>query len=152
EHTASAVQLHVLWLGQLSGFELAAPAIYGEMETTATLHMSLPVPPEGINIRVTSSNDALATVPPTVHLEADAVAATFMLTPFGVAMDSEVTITVTYREVTKSAVLQIRAPRLASLDLIPNPVSGASSVRGIVVLGSTAVIATDVALTTTCQA
>lgn len=117
---------------------LSLPGVTGGIPSTGTIHLSAPAPAGGAAIELSSSNPALATVPPSVTVPAGASYTYFAIASNPVPVSTSVTITASYGGVTKSAVLTVTPPRLSSLSLNPTSVTGGSASTGTVTLNAAA--------------
>src|SRR5260370_35933989 len=112
-----------------SSLSLNPTSITGGNSSTGTVTLSGPAPAGGVQVALSSSNAAAASVPSSVTVAAGATSAIFTVSTTAVASQTAVTISATYSGVIKSASLTVKpAPpppvTLASLTLNPSSVVG----------------------------
>lgn len=132
---------------KLSTFKLATSTILGGNPTSATVTLTGMAPSSGAIVTLTNSDPAVATIPATVTVAANATTASFSITTQAVPIDTPVTFTATYQSVTKTAILTVATQKIATLTLNPNPVIGGNSVVGTLSLAGPAQTAVVVNLT-----
>lgn len=108
----------------------------GKVTGTVTLANPVPVGSGGATVALSSDNTA-ATVPASVTVSESATSATFTITTTSVAANTSANVSAVYNGTTKTAVLKVTAPVLASLRVYPAVVTGGASATGTVTLNST---------------
>src|SRR2546426_1911986 len=127
----------------LSSLTLNPTNVVGGNSSTGTVTLSGAAPSGGAQVTLSSSNTAVARVPPSVTVAAGATSATFTVSTSAVAASTTVSISGTYGGVTRSASLTVTpapppAPTLSSLTLNPTSVTGGNSSTGTVTLSGAA--------------
>ena len=117
----------------LSAISLNPTSVTGGSPSTGTVTLTGPAPTGGIPVTL-SSNNASATVPPTVTVTSGNSSATFTVTTTGVATTTAASIGASYNSVNKSATLTINPPALSAISLNPTSVTGGSPSTGTVTL------------------
>jgi Domain of unknown function (DUF4082)/Bacterial Ig-like domain len=114
----------------------ANPAsVVGGGTSTATVTLNGPAPTGGATVALSSGNTGVATVPPTVVVNAGATTATFIITTTVVATTTTVSITATYGGSNTSVSLTITPPTsLSTVTLNPTSVIGSNSSTATVAL------------------
>lgn len=100
----------------------------GTTRTSATLYLSTLAPSGGADVRLSSSNPSIATVPPSVTVPANSSTGAFDVT-IGRSASGSATITATYGGVTRSAVLTVSTEslfRIITASPLPNARVGES--------------------------
>jgi Beta-propeller repeat len=125
----------------LSTFSTNPSTVVGGNGSSGTVVLSTPAPEGGALIALSSSNSAVASVPPTVLAPAISFTATFAIATTPVAANTTVTITAAYNGTTRTATLTVTptapdppAPSLQSLTLNPSIVVGGSTSQGTITL------------------
>ena len=95
----------------------------GSQTSTATVTLSGPAPTAGAEVTL-SSNNAAASVPPSVTVPAGSSSTTFTVNTSPVAVSTVTTIFASYDGVTPSASLSVTPPTVSSLTLNPSSVVG----------------------------
>ena len=95
----------------------------GSQTSTATVTLSGPAPTAGAEVTL-SSNNAAASVPPSVTVPAGSSSTTFKVNTSPVAVSTVTTIFASYDGVTPSASLSVTPPTVSSLTLNPSSVVG----------------------------
>ncbi len=111
--------------------------VVGGSNSTGTVTLSAAAPAGGVTISL-SSNQAFATVPASVTVNAGATSATFQVVTTALPTDASATISATISGVTKTATLSVTAPKVLSLSVNPASVKGGTSSTGTVTLTSPA--------------
>jgi hypothetical protein len=103
-------------------------ALGGNTTTDNQVVLNGPAPAGGAVVGLSSSNSAVASVPASVTVAAGATSSPiFNIATTPVAADTPVTISATYRGVTKTATLTVEVAKLTSLTLSPTEVKGGGS-------------------------
>jgi hypothetical protein len=121
----------------ISSLSLNPSDVTGSASSQGTVTLNRSAPQGGALINLTSSNPAVVT-PSTVTVPAGQTQASFTVSTQPVPNDVQATITASYRNSSKSAVLTVRRPRLLSINLQPESAIGGSSVTGTVSLNGPA--------------
>jgi len=129
--------------GQVSLDSLAVtPAsVVGGQSSTGIVTLSGPAPGTGVTVTLSSTNPAVAGVPPSVTVGAGLSSASFSITTFVVASSTPVDIIASAGGATKTATLTVTPPplpKLSSLTLSPSTVTGGSTSTGTVTLSGPA--------------
>jgi len=95
----------------------------GSQTSTATVTLSGPAPTAGAEVTL-SSNNAAASVPPSVTVPAGSSSTTFKVNTSPVAVSTVTTIFASYDGVSPSASLSVTPPTVSSLTLNPSSVVG----------------------------
>ncbi|MBI4589457.1 MAG: PQQ-like beta-propeller repeat protein, partial [Candidatus Rokubacteria bacterium] len=115
---------------------LDATTVVGAMPSTGTVTLSAPAPSGGVVVTLTSSNTAVASVPPSVTVAAGQSSETFTVTTFNIGITTTSTISGYYNGGTASSVLTVTAgptqAKLSSVSLSPTTVTGGSTATGTV--------------------
>jgi hypothetical protein len=120
----------------LSSITLSPTSVIGGNSTTGTVTLTGAAT---ANVVVTlSSNNASATVPPSVTVPQGATTASFSIGTTPVASSTVASISAVYNGVTKTATLTIALPTLSSLKLNPSRVVGGNLSTGTVTLSGAA--------------
>jgi len=119
--------------------------------SSGTVVLSSGAPEGGAVISLTSSNPAVANVPPSTTAPTNSFTAGFTITAATVSTTTVVAITASYNGTTRTGNLTINPPgssssTLTNLAVSPSTVSGGSSAQGAVILAAAATTATSVAL------
>jgi len=119
--------------------------------SSGTVVLSSGAPEGGAVISLTSSNPAVASVPPSTTAPTNSFTAGFTITTATVSTTTVVAITASYNGTTRTGNLTINPPgssssTLTNLAVSPSTVSGGSSAQGAVILAAAATTATSVAL------
>jgi hypothetical protein len=96
-------------LPTLSSLTLNPSTVTGGNSSTGTVTLSGPAPAGGAQVMLSSSNTGVARVPSSVVVPAGATSATFTVNTSTVLVSTSVTISASYRTVTKSAILQVNS-------------------------------------------
>src|SRR5581483_2260848 len=118
--------------------DLNPTSVLGSNSSLGTVTLNAPAPAGGAVVTLSSSNTAAATVPASVTVAANAIAATFTVNTSPVANDTPVTISATYGSANQTAVLTVTASQVASVSLNPVSVTGGSVPTGTVTLSGPA--------------
>ena len=129
--------------GQVSLDSLAVtPAsVAGGQPSTGTVTLSGPAPGTGVAVTLSSTNPAVASVPPSVTIGAGVSSTSFSITTFAVASSTPVDIIASADGATRTATLTVMPPpppKLSSLTLSPSTVAAGSSSTGTVTLSGPA--------------
>jgi len=122
----------------LSSLTLSPSNVTGGNPSTGTVTLNGPAPSGGAILSLSSSNTAVAGVPPSVTVPAGSSSATFTVTTSAVAASTSVTISASDGTVTQTASLTVTPPALSSLTLNPSSVTGGNSSTGVVTLSGPA--------------
>jgi Fe-S cluster biogenesis protein NfuA len=120
----------------LSSITVSPTSVIGGNSSTGTL--TLTGAAVGSVVVALSSNNASATVPPSVTVPQGATTASFSIGTTPVASSTVATISAVYNGVTKTATLTIARPALSSLKLNPSKVVGGNPSTGTVTLSGAA--------------
>ena len=120
----------------LDSVALYPPSVTGGTALTGSVSLvGAPAPAEGAVLTLSSSNTAVATVPPTVTVPAGATGANFAVLTSVVTASTSLTISGTYNGVTRSALLTVTPPpTLSSISLNPTSVTAGGISAGTVTL------------------
>ena len=122
----------------LSALAVSPTSLLGGASATGTVTLTAAAPSGGAVVTLTSGN-AVATVPASVTVAADATSATFSVTTSAVTAQTAVTLTSAWSSVSRTATLTVNPPAsLSSVSLSPTSVTGGSSSTGTVTLTSAA--------------
>ena len=129
--------------GQVSLDSLAVtPAsVVGGQSSTGIVTLSGPAPGTGVAVTLSSTNPAVASVPPSVTIGAGVSSTSFSITTFAVASSTPVDIIASADGATRTATLTVTPPpppKLSSLTLSPSTVAAGSSSTGTVTLSGPA--------------
>ena len=129
--------------GQVSLDSLAVtPAsVVGGQSSTGIVTLSGPAPGTGVTVTLSSTNPAVAGVPPSVTVAAGVSSTSFSITTFAVASSTPVDIIGSAGGATRTATLTVTPPplpTLSSLMLSPSTVTGGSTSTGTVTLSGPA--------------
>ncbi|PYO58416.1 MAG: hypothetical protein DMD83_04200 [Candidatus Rokuibacteriota bacterium] len=129
--------------GQVSLDSLAVtPAsVAGGQSSTGIVTLSGPAPGTGVAVTLSSTNPAVASVPPSVTIGAGVSSTSFSITTFAVASSTPVDIIASADGATRTATLTVTPPpppKLSSLTLSPSTVAAGSSSTGTVTLSGPA--------------
>jgi hypothetical protein len=122
----------------LSSVSLKPTSVAGATSSTGTLILTGAAPTGGAVVALSSSNTAAATVPASVTVAANGTSAAFSVTPAKVSAATSVTITATYRGVSKAAILTVNPLALSSLLLSPTAITGGMNSAATVTLNGAA--------------
>lgn len=118
----------------LQGLTLTPASFAGACKTSAgKVTLSAPAPAGGAVVSLSTSNPA-ATVPASVTVPAGATTARFTIAGTAVSSPQTGSVTASYGEVGKSAVLTVRPIGVAGITVSPNPVVGPAMAQGSVTL------------------
>jgi len=120
----------------LSSITVSPTSVIGGNSSTGTL--TLTGAAVGSVVVALSSNNASATVPPSVTVPQGATTASFSIGTTPVASSTVATISAVYNGVTKTATLTIARPALSSLKLNPSKVVGGNPSTGTITLSGAA--------------
>jgi len=133
----------------LASISLNPAYVVGGGSSTGTVTLVNPAGPSGSTVAL-SSNNGVATVPPSVAVASGKTTATFSITTTGVNASTTVTITGTLSGASQTATLTITPPTVTSLTLNKTTLTGGSSTSGTVVLtGPAGPLGAQVSLVTT---
>jgi subtilisin family serine protease len=118
-------------------------SVNGGNTSTGAILLSSPAPSSGAVLALSSSNTSVATVPASLSVTAGSKEAAFSVSTKPSANSTTVTISASSSGVTQTAPLTVTpqppsGPTLTSLGFNPNPVGGASSSTGTVMLSGPA--------------
>jgi len=138
----------------LSALSISPTVVSSGGTATGTVTLNGGAPTGGASVSLSSSNTAVATVPPSVTVAPGATTATFSITAQTVASATSVSITGVFGGVSRFASLTVTEPaptgrQLSSLTLASTQVVGGQSVQGTVTLASATGAATAVSLSST---
>jgi len=91
----------------LLSLSLSPATVKGGIGSTGTVKLNGPAPAGGASVSLSSSRTSTATVPSTVIVAAGSTSATFLITTRTVSSSRNVTISASYRGVTKRATLRV---------------------------------------------
>jgi hypothetical protein len=118
----------------LQSLTLSPASFAGACRTsTGKVTLSEPAPAGGAVVSLSTSNPA-ATVPASVTVPAGATTARFTITGTAVSSSQTGSVTASYKEASKSAVLTVRPIGVAGITVSPNPVVGPAMAQGTVTL------------------
>jgi N,N-dimethylformamidase beta subunit-like protein/List-Bact-rpt repeat protein len=120
----------------LSSITVSPTSVIGGNSSTGTLTLTRAA--VGNVVVTLSSNNASATVPPSVTVPQGATTASFSIGTTPVASSTVASISAVYNGVTKTATLTIARPTLSSLKLNPSKVVGGNPSTGTVTLSGAA--------------
>ena len=119
----------------VSTLTLSPGAVVGGSPSTGTVTLSGAAPAGGALITLASSNTGVATVPASFTIPAGATTGTFTVTTLAQAVDTTVTISASFHNTTRSAVLTVnRTNTLQSLTLNPTTIEGSTTSTGTVTI------------------
>ncbi|MDQ6786208.1 MAG: VCBS repeat-containing protein [Acidobacteriota bacterium] len=95
----------------LASLTLNPTSVFGGITAQGTVSLQGDAPSSGVTITLSSSNAAIAAVPPSVTIPAGSSSANFAINTQVVASDSGVTISATFGSTTKLASLAVLSPR-----------------------------------------
>ena len=125
----------------LSTLGLNPSSVTGGTSAAGTVVMSVPAT-NGATVSLTSSNPAVASVPPTTTVAPMGLTGTFSVTTSPVTTSTPVTITATFNGATRTASLTVTppstGPSVQSLTISPSSVTGGSATSGVVTLSDAA--------------
>ena len=121
----------------LSSVTLSPTSVRGGSASTGTVTLNGPAPAGGALVTLGSSS-AVATVPTSVAIAANATSSTFSVSTTPVAANTSVTISATYGTISRTATLTVTAATLSSVSLSPTSVLGGGSSTGTVNLNGPA--------------
>ncbi len=121
----------------LAGVTLNPASVSGGQTSQGTVVLAAAAPAGGIQIGLSSSNTAVATVPASVTVAQGQTSASFTVQTQAVSANTQVTISATYGGGTQQAQLSV-SPLLAGVTLNPASVSGGQTSQGTVVLAAAA--------------
>lgn len=121
-----------------TSLDVIPTSVLGGNALTATVTLSGPAPTGGALLTLNSSNTAVATVPASVTVTANAGTATFGVNTSPVSNNTAVTISATYNGATQTATLTVVPPTLNSLTVSPVTVTGGTSSTATVTLNGIA--------------
>lgn len=122
----------------ISSINLTPATVTGGNPSTGTVTLRSPAPAGGAVVTLLSSNVSLAQIAPTIQIGAGSTSASFPITTSGVAIETTVTISATYRDTTQSANLTLSPIHLVITSVVLNPdtvVSGNSSTATVTLSG-----------------
>jgi len=116
-------------------------SVVGGQSSTGTVTLSGPAPSGGVAVTLSSTQPAVASVPPSVTVGAGTTSLSFLISTTAVAASTPVGITASSNGTSKTATLTVTPPplpTLSSLTLNPSKVTGGSSATGTVTLSGPA--------------
>ncbi len=122
----------------VSSLTLAPASITGGSTSTGTVTLQVAAPTGGAVVSLASSNTSVASVPASVTVAAGATSATFTVTSLAVTAAQTSTITATYNNVPRTAVVTVSPISVSSVTLSPTSVAGGVSSTGTVTLTTAA--------------
>jgi hypothetical protein len=122
----------------LSLLSLSPSTVTGGTSSTGTINLSSAAPSGGAVVSLSSSDPSVASVPPSVTVQAGATTTTFTVATTAVAASTSITITATSSGTIETASLTVVPPTVASLSMTPANLTGGSSSSGTVVLSGPA--------------
>lgn len=121
----------------VAGISIKPSSVVGGVKATATVTLTKAAGVDGVSVRLASLSD-YAMVPQTVSVTSGSSSATFTITTSPVPTDTSAAVSATTGDVTKSASLTLKAPKITSLALSPTLVNGGASSTGTVKISSPA--------------
>ena len=124
----------------LSTLDLNPSSVTGGTSAAGTVVLSVPAT-TGATVSLTSSNPAVASVPPTTTVAPMGLTGTFAVATTAIAANTPVTITASYGGATRTASLTVTPPNsgpLHGLTISPSSVLGGSDTSGSVTLSDAA--------------
>jgi len=121
----------------LSSLVLASVSVIGTNDVVATITLTGPAPAGGVEVELTSSNQAVSAVPPVLTIPAGTTSATLIVTTSLVTADTQVTITAMHATTTKTATLSVLHPSgnyVSSVNITPPFIAGGTGASGTVTL------------------
>jgi RHS repeat-associated protein len=119
----------------LVSITLASLSIIGTNNVMATIALTGPAPAGGVEIEMTSSNPAVAGVPPVLTVPPGTTSATLIVTTSLVTADTQVTLTALHATTLKAVPLSVLHPNgnyIAAIDVTPAFIAGGTSASGTV--------------------
>lgn len=116
-------------------------SVVGGQSSTGLVTLSGPAPSGGMAVTLSSTQPAVASVPPSVTVAAGATSLSFAISTAAVAASTPVAITASAGGTIKTATLTVTPsplPTVSSLTLSPSTVTGGSSATGTVTLSGPA--------------
>ncbi|HZT40980.1 MAG TPA: hypothetical protein VFA07_02265 [Chthonomonadaceae bacterium] len=123
---------------QVNSIAVNPSTVQGTTSVTGTVFISMPAPSGGLAVSLSSSDSSAASVPSSITVPAGQTSATFTIKTYGVAQNTNVTITAGYNGGSKQTALSVLAPTPSSLAISPSSVTGGGSAKGTVTLNSPA--------------
>jgi hypothetical protein len=120
--------------------ELAA-SVFGGRNVTALVSVPSAAGLDGGAVILSSSNQAVASVPPFVQVQPGATQARFDVTTFAVPNIVEVSITASYGALSRTVPITVKCPQLESLKFERADVTGGETVTAIVTLADDRAVA-----------
>jgi len=121
----------------LASLALASAFVVGTNDVRATITLTAPAPANGLEVELTSSNPAVASVPPVVTVPEGATAAAAIVTTSLVSADTQVTISALHATTQKTAALSVLRPSgnyVAAIAIAPSFIVGGTSAAGTITL------------------
>jgi hypothetical protein len=122
----------------VASVSLSPSAVAGGQPSTGTVTLDGPAPAGGLTVSLTSSDPAVATVPPAVTVPAEATSVQFAITTSPVSSESVIVISATANGATKTAQLTVGPIGVAALALSPANVVGGQTSTGTITLNAPA--------------
>jgi len=126
----------------LSTMDTNPSSVVGGNTSTSTVVLSTPAPFGGALVSFSSSNPAVASVPPNATVPENSFTATVTITTAAVQANTVVTITASYNGTTRTANLTVTSPggavTMQSLQTSPSSVTGGNTAQGVVTLTAAA--------------
>ena len=111
----------------------------GVLDSVGTVTLSVPAPPTGLTIAITSTDNSVASVPTSISIAGGATTETFDIMTFVTQDDRIINIKATASSaVFGSANLIVFAPGIVSLVINPSSVTGPDSAVGVVTISTAA--------------
>jgi|GEM_PF-2246477 len=119
---------------EITSFTLANAALQGSQTVTATITLDKPVPPSGSDIALSDNGGAIVTFASNpLHLTSGN-SGTVQVRTNPVATITNVTVTATLGQSSRSATLQVNPPTVTRITFNPGQVTGGTSLSGQVLL------------------
>ena len=126
--TASAIL--IIRAARITLLSVDSFSLIGGDSTMGTVAVNIPAPAGGANIVMTSGNNAVLQAPSPVIIAAGNRVARFQVTTTVIPVDTNVTLTATYGSSTQTISIQVLAPTLVGLVVVPSTVIGGASTTG----------------------
>lgn len=121
----------------VSNVSVNPASVVGGVNAIGTVTISAKAGVDGVNVTLAALSD-FATVPQSVSVPKGKTSATFTITTSPVPTDTNVTVSGTVGQTTKSATLTLKAPKITSLALSPTQLVGGNNSNGTVKISSPA--------------
>ena len=108
--------------------------VVGGSATTGRVTLTGPAPATGLQVALSSGSPSVTRVPPTVVVPPGARSAEFAISTNGVRVNRSPRVLASYLDSTSFGVMQVLAPSLLSLSVVPGNTPGGASVLGLVAI------------------